>query len=344
MTTRSCIRALFILLAVATCASGAAHARQKTDLVFLTNGDRLTGEIKQLDRGILQLKTDGLSTVSIEWADVDSVNSVYHFRVEDRAGDKFFGSIFVRRDGVMEVIGEGRMRTVHADSVVSMMQLDASFWDQLDGSVSLGLSYTKAQDQSTLSFSSWVQRRSTIRKTRLDLSSTVTNTAASEQSVRYDFSLSHQRLLRRILFAEVIGSAQRNDELGLDLRTSIGAGFGANLLQSNRTQLVAGFGLSVNREWANDGTRTDNVEAMVGGEHAIFTYNFPKTDYSLGAALYPSLSDWGRVRLDIDLHAKREIVSNFYLEATYYENYDNRPPGGGEKTDYGFTLGLAWTF
>jgi putative salt-induced outer membrane protein YdiY len=225
-----------------------------------------------------------------------------------------------------------------------MMQLDASFWDQLDGSVSLGLSYTKAQDQSTLSFSSWVQRRSTLRKTRLDLSSTVTNTAASEQSVRYDFSLSHQRLLQRILFAEVIGSAQRNDELGLDLRTSIGAGFGANLIQSNRTLLVAGFGLSVNREWANDGTRTDNIEAMLGGDHAIFTYNFPKTDYSLGAAFYPSLSDWGRVRLDIDLHAKREIVSNFYLELTYYENFDNRPPGGGEKTDYGFTLGVSWTF
>ena len=67
------------------------HARNKTDLIYLNNGDRITGEIKQMDRGILQLKTDGLSTVNIEWADIDSVNSVYQFRVEDRGGDKFFG-------------------------------------------------------------------------------------------------------------------------------------------------------------------------------------------------------------------------------------------------------------
>jgi hypothetical protein len=344
MAIRSGISTLLLLLAIAANSPGIAHARAKTDLVYLTNGDRLTGEIKQLDRGILQLKTDGLSTVNIEWADVDSVNSVYHFRVEDRIGDKFIGSVFVRRDGIMEIIGEGRVRTVHADSVVSMVQIDASIWEQLDGSVSLGFSYTKAQDQTQLTFGAWVQRRTTLRKTRLDLSSTVSRTAAAGKTVRYDASLDHQRLLRNVLFAQAVGTMQRNDELGLDLRSSVAVGMGANAIQSNRTLLVLAAGVSFNREWANDGTQSDNVEGVIGIEHAIFTYNFPKTDYSTEVAFYPSLTDWGRIRLDLDLRARREIVSNFYLELTYYESYDNRPPGGGEKTDYGLTFGLSWTF
>jgi hypothetical protein len=334
---------LLLILAVSL-PPALAEARKKTDLVYLKNGDRLTGEIKQLDRGILQLKTDGLSTVSIEWADIDSVNSVYHFRVQDRVGDKFFGAIFLGRDGVMEIIEDGRTRTVHADSVVSMMQLDASIWQQLDGSVSLALNYTKAQDQSQLTLSSWVQRRTELHKTRLDASSTITNTANTARTIRYDAALDYQRLLRGILFAEMAGAAQRNDELGLDLRTSIGGGLGANFVQSNRALLVGVLGVSVNREWANDGTQTNNIEGVVGLQHAIFTYNFPKTDYSANLAFYPSLSNWGRVRLDGDLHARREVVNNFYLELTFYESYDNRPPGGGETTDYGFTLGVSWTF
>lgn len=331
------------LAALAACASS-SFARKKTDLVYLTNGDRLTGEIKQLDRGILQLKTDGLSTVNIEWADIDSVNSVYHFRVEDRAGDKYFGAIFVDRDGIMEIIERGRTRSVHADSVVSMIQLDASIWQQLDGSVSLSSSYTKAQDQTQLSFSSWIQRRTELRKTRIDLSSTISKTAGAGKTVRYDATLDHQKLLRSVLFAEVGGGAQRNDELGLDLRTSVGVGLGANMIQSNRTLLVAKTGVSVNREWANDDTQSNNIEAILALEHAIFTYNFPKTDYSTSITFFPSLSDWGRVRVDADIHARREIVNNFYLELTFYESYDNRPPGGGEETDYGLTFGISWSF
>ncbi len=36
---------------------------QKTDVVVFRNGDRLTCEIRTLQRGLLQVKTDSLSTV-----------------------------------------------------------------------------------------------------------------------------------------------------------------------------------------------------------------------------------------------------------------------------------------
>ena len=52
----------FVLLILA--GAGPLHA-QKTDVVTLENGDEITGEIKQLDRGKLEYGTDDMGTVEI---------------------------------------------------------------------------------------------------------------------------------------------------------------------------------------------------------------------------------------------------------------------------------------
>jgi len=50
-------RAAFSVLAgLLSCAPAAAGKR--TDVVTLRNGDRITGEVKRLDRGQLEFKTD----------------------------------------------------------------------------------------------------------------------------------------------------------------------------------------------------------------------------------------------------------------------------------------------
>ena len=43
------------------------YAQGKTDVVTLANGDRITGEIKRLDRGRLEFKTDDAGTLYLEW-------------------------------------------------------------------------------------------------------------------------------------------------------------------------------------------------------------------------------------------------------------------------------------
>ena len=42
-------------------------------MVTLLNGDRLTGEILNLNRGRLELKTDDAGTINIEWDKIASV-------------------------------------------------------------------------------------------------------------------------------------------------------------------------------------------------------------------------------------------------------------------------------
>ena len=43
-------------------------AAQRTDLVTLVSGDTITGEIKGLDKGLLQLSTSGMGSVEIKGA------------------------------------------------------------------------------------------------------------------------------------------------------------------------------------------------------------------------------------------------------------------------------------
>ncbi|MFM8409227.1 MAG: hypothetical protein ACKOCT_03050, partial [Alphaproteobacteria bacterium] len=66
--------------------------------------------------------------------------------------------------------------------------------------------------------------------------------------------------------------------------------------------------LSVNHEWGADGSQTSNLEGVASAEHAVFGYDFPKIDYSAELTAYPSLTDWGRVRLEFDLHFRRAGV------------------------------------
>ncbi len=61
-------------------------AAVKTDIVELVNGDRITCEIKKLDRGKLTVKTDGLGTLSIEWDDIQHISSKARYDVQLASG------------------------------------------------------------------------------------------------------------------------------------------------------------------------------------------------------------------------------------------------------------------
>ena len=318
---------------------------QKTDLVFLRNGDRVTGEIKQLDRGILKLSTNDIGTLNIEWEDVDSLNSVYQFRVEDQFGIKYFGAIFLTRAGMLEVIQNGQTETTFHADVVGITPLEASFWEQLDGSISMGFSYTKSNSLAQLSSDVTVRRRTPIRLFELDLSSITTRQEGKDTQRRDDFSLTYSRLFDGPWFVTGSGGTQTNNELGLDLRVQLSAGAGFNFVQSNHSDLVSTTGLSVNRETSGELAPNYNLEAFLSVNYSVFRYDYPKTDITMDITVYPNLTTWGRVRSELDISATREIVKDFTIVLSFYNSSDNQPPDPtASNNDYGLVTSLGWTF
>ena len=85
--SRVAVLASFLL----ACPSAALAA--KTDVVVLKNGDRVTGEVKGVDRARLELSTDTMSSVYIEIEEISEITAQENFEVEDTAGLRHYGAL-----------------------------------------------------------------------------------------------------------------------------------------------------------------------------------------------------------------------------------------------------------
>jgi hypothetical protein len=180
---------------------------------------------------------------------------------------------------------------------------------------------------------------------RTDFSTTVTVQPDQPDQSRTVGSVSYLKMMRNRWFVPGTGRLERNTDLGLDLRSSVGGGIGRYFVQTNRSVLGAAAGLVLNRENPVEGDSTTNVEAFFGATYEFFTYDTPKTDIDTRFVLYPSLTVSGRYRTEFNLTLSREIVKDFTVGATAYDSYDNKPPGGSSSThDFGFSLNIGWTF
>jgi len=61
--------------------------------------------------------------------------------------------------------------------------------------------------------------------------------------------------------------------------------------------------------------------------------------------LFPSLTESGRYRTDSSVSLRREIVSDFFLDLSFYYTYDSDPPDAlAETSDYGVVTSLGYSF
>jgi putative salt-induced outer membrane protein YdiY len=145
-----------------------------------------------------------------------------------------------------------------------------------------------------------------------------------------------------------IGLAEflQSNEQQLDLRTTLGGGIG-HIFSSTNNSLVAVY---AGADWNNEhysaeatNARTgDSAEAVVGTQLNFF--RFKTTNFLVNASVYPSLTEPGRTRLNLNTTLKLRIAKNLYWNFNYYLNVDSQPPQNLPKTDYGSTSSLGWTF
>ena len=126
---------------------------------------------------------------------------------------------------------------------------------------------------------------------------------------------------------------------------TLGGGFGRYLVQTNQSSLVALLGVTGNREVPVEGEGRYSAEAILAGQYSTFMYDFPKLKVSASLKVIPSLTDLGRVRLQADASAQREIVSDFYVAIRIFDSFDSRPPTqGSAKNDWGPVVSIGYKF
>jgi len=326
--------------------SGASAFAQKTDVIVLENGDRLTGEIKSYGQGRLTVDTSAVSIVNIKWNRIVSITSDKLFDLQTIDGTRYFGTLSPSDPPGKLVIetASGKITLDFLD-VFLVSPLYQSFWRRWDGSLDLGFNYTESSQLTQFNLNAnGIYRRPTF-SLESDISVTYSRQNGVTGASRGTYSIAYFRFLSDRWFVATLVGLDRNIQLGLDLRVLGAVGGGRNLIQTNQTLLATYVGVTVNHEQPVEGESKYNSEAVIGGKYSYFMYDFPKITLGAALAVYPSLTESGRVRLEASASAKRDIVSDFYISLSLFDSFDSKNPTTGQaKNDWGPTLSVGWTF
>jgi len=319
---------------------------QKTDTVYLQNGDRITGEVKKFEDGLLFLKTDAMQTIEIEYDRIFTVYSSKFFEFRTTSGYRYYGTMLNSPDtGSIDIVLINDTVPKPLWDIVQITSMKNQFWQKIDGSVDVGLNYTKASDVLQFSFIASATYRAADYSTKLELSSIISD-QEGDISRNNEANLGITYFFEGKWFAVAQTAGQQNTELDLDYRIMIGLGGGYDIVRTNSQRLYAIGGALANRERTiEESLQSTNMELLVGMHYKWFRYRHPKIDITSGFNLYPSMTTWGRIRLEYDLAAKVEVVKDVYVGLTIYDNYDNNPSASSaSKNDWGLITSLGYSF
>jgi hypothetical protein len=321
-----------------------AAAAAKTDVIELLNGDRVTCEIRKLERGKLTVKTDGMGTMSIEWDDIERVTSPTRYDIELESGQRFFGTLERGDARTVTVVTSSGREHLPLDHIVRITPLGGTFWRRLDGSVDAGFSFTEANVQTQWTFDGNVSYRSRLWLTQVAADSSLTSREDADRQSRNTLSLQTQRFLQARWSLLGLAQFQQNEELSLNLRTVLGGGVGRVLAQSNRTTLTAIGAAAFTTEQYAGADRDRVAEAVAGLNWGWFTFDNRSTNFGFDALSFYALNRNGRVRIELNTSFKSDIVGDLYWSVNLFDSYNSEPPPDRKRNDFGVSAAVGWSF
>ena len=316
------------------------------DVIVLKNGDRISGEVKKLEAGHVHIDAGyGDNIFIIDWEEVERIESPAYFAVGTSGGARLSGSIRTDPEVSTRILVEQQGATVPLEhsTLVSLRPIDAGFWGRFSTSVDFGMSLTKANEtkqfntRSTASYltDDWSLE---VNYTSLwNLREDVPKTKRNEIGTNFLYFLTDR------WFSVTFGNFLQSDELQLDLRSSIGSGVGRYLVANNRWLLsINGGGAWTNENFEDPLVRNKNSGEAVGAIE-FNAFNIGDLDILTLFSVFPSLSEPGRVRLNLRNDFKWDLPQHLYFSVGFTSNFDSSPPTDTPRNDYIFSTSVGWS-
>lgn len=324
--------------------------KHKDDIVVLDNGDRLTGEIKGVQNGMLYFKSDrAIGTLQLDWKTVRYIQSKARFEFETREGKLYIGYPGPSQDG-STIDGQIHLRLennstiqLQISDILSVRELQENFWARFDLSLDAGITFTQANSQTQTN----VQASLIFTNPRYTLSANLNSLFSSQKDAddtsRQELVFLGNRYISRPWETFGIAYFLRDNEQELNLRMTLGAGLRRMFLKGNRTRFSGVAGLAYTKEnYFDEVDNRNSLEALTGLEFS--SYRFRSSEVNAYVFVYPSLTEAGRIRVDSNSYWKWEIVKDLYWKVSMFNNYDNKPPEGTPNNNFGVTSSIGWTF
>jgi len=320
---------------------------EKTDVVVLVNGNAVTGEVKSLEFGVLRYSTDSMGTVSIDWEDIVSVSSQHYHQVELPDGTRYYGQLIPTEDPHTVRIVTASEEYVYKNSEIvriTPIEANATFLERLDGSFSFGIQTQKASEVTTSNLAADVSYRTRAYLVGLRANSSVTDQPSEPTTARQSVNTNYQRFRPNRWFTDWFTGWEKNDELGIKSRWSLGGALGRFLVQTNKNQFSLAVGAqSAETAYLSDEGNTTDVEGRV--ELRYLKRNLaPETSFRITYIYYPLLEDFSHYRAESDMSLRRELLDDLFLDLTVGYSYISHPTDGAANTDYTATTSIGYSF
>lgn len=329
-------------------------AREKSDVLVMRNGDRLTCEIKSLDSDTLSVSLDyAAGTVSINWGKVDHVESKQLFLVKTQDGVVYSGNLSTpstagSRPTKIEIV-ESSSKNVQIDrsQVIHMEETDLSFWRRFNGQIGLSSIYNKGNQSAQYNLSADAVYPRERWSAGASYNSSFSSTNGTSAVTRNETQLTAQRLLRwnNWYYAGLLDFLQSSEQ-GIQLQTTLGGGAGRYLKNTNNTLISVYGGLAwediIYRQQIVPAANQQVTSALIVGQMKLF--RFDKTNLDVNGTILPALSNPGRIHSNLNISYYVKLWSKFTWNISFYGNWDNQPPPGFSGSDYGTSSGISYKF
>ena len=378
------IHQIALSCALILCASQSwGHA--KTDLITVVNGDQITGAVNAMTAGKLSVSTSYAGTVNIKWREIKQIESRYLYEIRLDDGERIYGRFTTNTtENQLTLRVSGTNRQVEIDDIVEVRSIEEELSDKLDLQLSSTITADPNNKQLVLyaagtydvrggrtNFSARVDDTRSTPQGKDPTSSNSSFVQVSREFWRERGTAQSYRVLN--------ARYDTNDELNIDHRGSLGFGFGRYLINDLGHELAVQAGIQGTQEWRGSCDEQiqqrgpNNVMALTDDETAgedevnqrkslercadaeLFfnvkwhLYSFQKRDMDIYITgnTYPSLSDWGRVRGDLNVIINWELFNNFYWTVNARTDVDNagdREDDTYGNSDYTLTTGISWKY
>jgi hypothetical protein len=319
----------------------------------MENGDRITGEIKGLEAGVLTVSLDYVDgNLSVQWSKVAHVKSPQLFIVQMQDGAVYTGALATDPAAggpvIIRVEESGETKAAIARSqVVRLEETSESFLQALSGDIVLGSVHSKGNNATQYNLESSVGYRREQWGVAASFNSNLSASTGATTSTRNQMNLSGYHLLRRKnYFYSGFGGFLQSSVQGINLQTTLGGGVGRYFKNTNRVRLSVLGGMAWQSAEYKPSVVPIGRQQIYGGvavtELKVFV--FKKTNLTATALVAPAFSDWGRTHIETNAAYYIKLFGAVDWNFSFYGNWDTRPPGNFAGSDYGYSSGLKWTF
>ena len=361
--------------------SAIAAAHTKTDVIRVENGDTITGAIDSMSAGKLALNTHYAGVIKIKWREIEQIDSRYVYEVRLDDGERLYGRFAKTEEkSVLTFKVRGGTRQLDLEDIVEIRSIEEQLADQLDLNVTSTIYTDPNATTVSLSTSGNYDTRGgrTGFSGRIDDNQTKAKNAENE-NVKNTLNSSNFTLYRE--FWRSRGAAQSyrvlnavyssNDALGVDHRFSMGVGLGRYFIQDLGHELAVAVGIQGVQERKrpcddtdigveSDGEAIACVNPQEGGlidntaemfinlQWHLYSFASRDMDISMVGNAYPSMSERGDMRGDLNLMLSWELFPSFYWSINARTEFDSSAEERGQlkldTTDYTITTGITWSY